>query len=53
MRTRAERVEGGWTISGQKIWTSRAQLASNAILLARTGGSDLPRHKGSPTSSSR
>ncbi|WP_181779377.1 acyl-CoA dehydrogenase family protein [Pseudonocardia pini] len=46
LRTRAERVEGGWRITGQKIWTSRAHLATNAILLARTGGADLPRHKG-------
>ena len=35
---------GGWLINGQKIWTSRAQLAAHAILLARTGGG--PRHKG-------
>ncbi|TCK26341.1 acyl-CoA dehydrogenase family protein [Pseudonocardia endophytica] len=46
LRTRAVRVSGGWQITGQKIWTSRAQLASNAILLARTGGTDLPRHRG-------
>jgi alkylation response protein AidB-like acyl-CoA dehydrogenase len=37
-------VPGGWRIQGQKIWTSRAQLAAHAILLARTGGG--PRHKG-------
>ena len=46
LRTRAVKVHGGWRITGQKIWTSRAHLATNAILLARTGGSDLPRHKG-------
>ncbi len=46
LRTSATRVEGGWRISGQKIWTSRAHLATNAILLARTGGPDRPRHKG-------
>jgi alkylation response protein AidB-like acyl-CoA dehydrogenase len=46
LRTTATRVDGGWRISGQKIWTSRAHLATNAILLARTGGSDLPRHRG-------
>jgi alkylation response protein AidB-like acyl-CoA dehydrogenase len=46
LRTRAVRVDGGWRISGQKIWTSRAHLATNAILLARTGGPDRPRHKG-------
>jgi alkylation response protein AidB-like acyl-CoA dehydrogenase len=37
-------VDGGWRIQGQKIWTSRAQLATHAILLARTGGG--PRHRG-------
>ena len=57
LRTRATRVKGdseggmgrragggGWLINGQKIWSSRAQLAAHAILLARTGGG--PRHKG-------
>ena len=44
LRTTATRVDGGWRIQGQKIWTSRAQFASFAILLARTGGG--PRHKG-------
>ena len=44
LRTKATKVEGGWRVQGQKIWTSRAQLAGHAILLARTGGG--PRHKG-------
>jgi alkylation response protein AidB-like acyl-CoA dehydrogenase len=44
LRTTATKVDGGWSISGQKIWTSRAQLAAHAILLARTGGG--PRHRG-------
>ena len=44
LRTKATRVPGGWRISGQKIWTSRAQIAAHAILLARTGGGE--RHKG-------
>ena len=44
LRTKAMKAEGGWRIQGQKIWTSRAQLAAHAILLARTGGG--PRHKG-------
>jgi alkylation response protein AidB-like acyl-CoA dehydrogenase len=44
LRTTATRVDGGWRIAGQKIWTSRAHLATYAILLARTGGG--PRHKG-------
>jgi alkylation response protein AidB-like acyl-CoA dehydrogenase len=44
LRTTATKVQGGWRINGQKIWTSRAQLAAYAILLARTGGG--PRHQG-------
>ncbi|MCW2786643.1 MAG: Isovaleryl-CoA dehydrogenase [Marmoricola sp.] len=44
LRTKAVKVEGGWKVTGQKIWTSRAHLASVAILLARTGGG--ARHKG-------
>jgi alkylation response protein AidB-like acyl-CoA dehydrogenase len=44
LRTRATRAEGGWRLEGQKIWTSRAHLAANGILLARTGGG--PRHRG-------
>lgn len=44
LRTRATRVEGGWRLNGQKIWTSRAHLAANGILLARTGGGE--RHRG-------
>ena len=44
LRSKAAKVEGGWVITGQKIWTSRAQIAAHAILLARTGGGE--RHKG-------
>ena len=44
LQTRARRAEGGWRITGQKVWTSRAQIADYAIMLARTG--DEPRHRG-------
>jgi alkylation response protein AidB-like acyl-CoA dehydrogenase len=44
LRTTATKVDGGWSIRGQKIWTSRAHVAAHAILLARTGTE--PRHKG-------
>lgn len=36
LRTRAERVDGGWMLNGQKVWTSNAMQADWAICLART-----------------
>ncbi|MGH3159578.1 MAG: acyl-CoA dehydrogenase family protein, partial [Streptosporangiaceae bacterium] len=43
--TRAERADGGWRITGQKIWTSLAKQAEWAICVARTNP-DEPRHDG-------
>lgn len=34
--TRAKRVEGGYLVSGQKVWTTNAQQADVMLLLART-----------------
>jgi alkylation response protein AidB-like acyl-CoA dehydrogenase len=45
LTTRAERVDGGWKITGQKIWTSLARQAAWAICIARTDPSQ-PRHDG-------
>ncbi|MCL2543864.1 MAG: acyl-CoA dehydrogenase family protein [Nocardioidaceae bacterium] len=45
LRTRAVRVDGGWSITGQKVWTSMAERADWAICLARTD-TDVPQHKG-------
>ena len=45
LRTRAERVDGGWKLTGQKVWTSVAQKADWGICLARTDA-DAPQHKG-------
>jgi acyl-CoA dehydrogenase len=36
IQTRAVRVDGGYRISGQKIWTSRALHSDLMVLLART-----------------
>ena len=45
LSTRATRVEGGWTLHGQKVWTSVAARADMGICLARTDP-DLPKHQG-------
>jgi len=36
LRTRALRTDGGWLLTGQKVWTSLARQADWAICLART-----------------
>jgi alkylation response protein AidB-like acyl-CoA dehydrogenase len=45
LRTRAVKVDGGWRVSGQKVWTSLAAEADWAICLARTDP-DTAKHKG-------
>ncbi len=46
VRTRATRVEGGWSISGRKVWTSFAHRNHFAIVLARSGDAGASRHGG-------
>ncbi len=45
LRTRATPVEGGWVLSGQKVWTSYAQFADWGVCLARTDP-DAPKQQG-------
>ncbi|MDN4172165.1 acyl-CoA dehydrogenase [Nocardioides sp. SOB77] len=45
LSTRAEKVDGGWRIDGQKVWTSMAREADVGILLARTDQA-APKHRG-------
>ena len=45
LRTKAERAEGGWLLSGQKVWTSAAHKADWGVCLARTDPG-APKHRG-------
>lgn len=38
--TRAEKIEGGWIVNGQKIWTSNAHLCHYMVTLVRTSPFD-------------
>ncbi|MBM7277212.1 acyl-CoA dehydrogenase [Gordonia rubripertincta] len=45
LSTKATKVDGGWRLRGQKVWTSMARVADWGICLARTDA-DVPKHKG-------
>ena len=45
LKTRAERKEGGFLVSGQKVWTSFAQIADYCFLLCRTSN-EIKKHQG-------
>jgi alkylation response protein AidB-like acyl-CoA dehydrogenase len=45
LSTRADRVEGGYVLNGQKVWTSLAREADFGICLARTDPA-APKHAG-------
>lgn len=46
IRTRAERIDGGWLLNGRKIWTSHAHRSHYMICLCRTSPMGDDRHAG-------
>jgi alkylation response protein AidB-like acyl-CoA dehydrogenase len=48
VQTRGERVEGGWRINGQKVWTSDAQRCNRGLATVRTDPR-APKHQGITT----
>jgi alkylation response protein AidB-like acyl-CoA dehydrogenase len=48
VKTRGTRVEGGWKVNGQKVWTSGAQYCDLGLATVRTDP-DVPKHAGITT----
>jgi alkylation response protein AidB-like acyl-CoA dehydrogenase len=46
VRTRATPVDGGWLVSGTKVWTSRARESDWFVVLCRTVEASEDRHAG-------
>ncbi len=46
VRSRATRAEGGWKLSGTKVWTSNAHRSHYLIALVRTAPKEEDRHAG-------
>lgn len=46
LRTFGTKVDGGWKISGEKIWSSSAHVADYLLLLARTDKNVAKNHHG-------
>jgi alkylation response protein AidB-like acyl-CoA dehydrogenase len=45
VKTRGIRVDGGWKVNGQKVWTSGAQYCRRGLATVRTDP-DAPKHAG-------
>ncbi|HTO02023.1 MAG TPA: acyl-CoA dehydrogenase [Microthrixaceae bacterium] len=45
VKTKATRVDGGWLVNGQKVWTSGAHEAAFGFATVRTNP-DVPKHDG-------
>ncbi len=45
LKTKAVKVDGGWRITGQKVWTTLGHVAKWCMLVARSDP-DAPKHKG-------
>lgn len=46
VQTRARKVDGGWSVTGRKVWTSHAHRSQYAILFCRTASPSEDRHAG-------
>lgn len=46
VRTRAEKVAGGWRLTGTKVWTSQAHHADFMLVLCRTEAAGADKHQG-------
>jgi acyl-CoA dehydrogenase len=46
MKTEAVKVDGGWSVTGTKVWCSSAHVADYILLLARTDKDVAKRHHG-------
>src|SRR5690606_11811788 len=46
VRTRGVKVDGGWLITGRKVWTTFAHENHSATTLVRTGEREESRHAG-------
>jgi alkylation response protein AidB-like acyl-CoA dehydrogenase len=46
IRTRAVRNDEGWTVTGQKMWTTNGLRAGMVMLLAKTNQDATPAHRG-------